>query len=91
VKYYILSTAFYGAENWTLRKVDQKYLGKLKMWYWRRIEISWKNHVRNEGVLHTVKEKRNILRTINRGKANTLPRNCLLKHVIEGKTEGTRR
>ena len=28
VKYYIWSMAFYGAETWTLRAADQKYLGK---------------------------------------------------------------
>jgi hypothetical protein len=37
-------------------------------------------------------EKRNILHTVNRRKANLighiLCRNCLLKHVIEGKLEG---
>jgi hypothetical protein len=47
--------------------------------------------VRNE-VLHRVKEERNILHTIKRRKANwighILRRNCLLKHVIEGKLEG---
>jgi hypothetical protein len=30
VKCYIWSTALYGAETWTLRKVDQKYLEILK-------------------------------------------------------------
>jgi hypothetical protein len=48
--------------------------------------------VRNEEVLHTVKEERNILHTIKRRKANwighILRRNCLLRHVIEGKLEG---
>jgi hypothetical protein len=48
--------------------------------------------VRNEEVLHRVKEERNILYTIKRRKANwighILRRNCLLKHVIEGKLEG---
>jgi hypothetical protein len=48
--------------------------------------------VRNEEVLHRVKEERNILRTIKWRKANLigsiLPRNCLLKHVTEGKVEG---
>jgi hypothetical protein len=48
--------------------------------------------VRNEEVLHRVKEERNIVHTIKRGKANwighILCRNCLLKHVIEGKLEG---
>jgi hypothetical protein len=47
--------------------------------------------VRNENVVHRVKD-RNILRTINRRKANwaghNLHRNCLLKHVIYGKMEG---
>jgi hypothetical protein len=45
--------------------------------------------VRN--ALHRVKEERNILRTIKRRKANWIGhivrRNCLLKHVIEGKRE----
>jgi hypothetical protein len=48
--------------------------------------------MRNEEVLHRIKEKRNILHTIKIRKANwigqILRRNCLLKHVIEGKLEG---
>jgi hypothetical protein len=65
------------------------------MWCWRRMEkISWTDRVRNEEVLHRVKEERNIVLTIKRRKANwighILRRNCLLKHVIEGKTEISR-
>jgi hypothetical protein len=73
------------------------------MWSWRRMEISWTNHVKNEEILHEVKEGRNILpkkkkkkKTLHmtkQRKANCiihiLCRNCLLKHVIEGKIEGT--
>jgi hypothetical protein len=48
--------------------------------------------VRNEGVLHTVKERGNILRTIKRRKAvwvgHILHRNFLLEHIIERKIEG---
>jgi replicative superfamily II helicase len=93
VKCYIWSIALYGAEKWTLRKVYQKYLESFEMWCWRRMKkISWTNHVRNEEVLHRVKEERNILRTIKRRKADwighILRRNCLLKHVIEEKLEG---
>jgi hypothetical protein len=48
--------------------------------------------VTNEEVLHRVKEERNIVHTIKGRKANwighILCRNCLLKHVIEGKVEG---
>jgi hypothetical protein len=55
-------------------------------------KISWTDRVRNEEVLHRVKEERAILHKIKRRKANwiahILRRNCLLKHVIEGKLEG---
>jgi hypothetical protein len=48
--------------------------------------------VRNEEVLHRVKEERNILHTIQRRKANwighSLRRNYLLKHDVEGQMEG---
>ena len=46
----------------------------------------------NEAALQGVKEERNIVQTIHRRKSNwighVLHRNCLLKHVIEGKIEG---
>jgi len=49
--------------------------------------------VTNEEVLHGVKEEKNILHKIKKRKANwtghILHRNCLLKHVIERKIEGT--
>jgi hypothetical protein len=72
--------------------VDQKYMESFEMWCWRRMEkLSWTDRVRNEEVLHRVKEK-NIVHTTERRKANwighILRRNCLLKHVIEGKLEG---
>jgi hypothetical protein len=39
-------------------------LGKFEMWCWRRMEkISWTDRVRNEEMLHTVKEERNITLT----------------------------
>ena len=48
--------------------------------------------MRNEKVLYRVKEKSNIIHTIKDRKANwighILSRNCLLKHIIEGKIEG---
>jgi hypothetical protein len=54
-------------------------------------KISLTDRVINE-VLHRTKEERNILKTIKRRKANwigdILRRNCLLKHVLEGKIEG---
>jgi len=61
VKCYVWRTALYGAETWTLRAVDQKQMESFEMWCWRRMErISWTDHVRNEEVLLSVKEQRNI-------------------------------
>jgi len=51
----------YGAETWTLRKVDQKYLESFKMWCWRMEKIGWIDHARKEEVLQRAKERRNIL------------------------------
>jgi hypothetical protein len=54
-------------------------------------KISWTDHVKYY-VFQGVKEDRNILHTIKGRKANwighILRRDCLLKHVIEGKIEG---
>ena len=47
--------------------------------------------VRNEEVLHTVKEEKNIIHTVKRRKSKwigyILRGNCIVKHVIEGKIE----
>jgi hypothetical protein len=55
-------------------------------------KIRWVDHVRNEEVLLTVNEQRNILHEIRKLKSNwighILRRNCLLKQVIEGKIKG---
>ena len=93
VKCYIWSMALYGAETWTLRAADQKYLESFEMWCCRRMEkISWTDHVRNEDVLLRVNEQRKILHEIRKLKANwvshILRRNCFLKEVIEGKIKG---
>ena len=70
VKCYIWSMALYGAENWTLRAADQKYLESFEMWCWRRMEkISWTDHVRIEEVLLRVNEQRNILHEVRKRKA----------------------
>jgi hypothetical protein len=82
----------FGDEIWTLRKVGQKYVESFGMWYWRRMEkISWTDRERNE-VLQGAKEEIHILETIKRRKTtwicHMLRKNCLLKCIIEGKTEG---
>jgi hypothetical protein len=65
-----LRIALYGAETWTRRKINQKYLKKFEMWCWRRMEISWTDRVKNEEVLHRVKEERNVIHTVKRRKAD---------------------
>jgi hypothetical protein len=53
--------------------------------------VSCIERVRN-GVLHRVKEERKILHAIRRRKTNwighILRKNCILKHVIDGKITG---
>jgi adenine specific DNA methylase Mod len=47
VKGYIWSIALYGAETWTLQKLES-----YELWWWRRMEkISWTDRVNNEAVL----------------------------------------
>ena len=60
------------------------------MLFWRIMEkISWTELVINAEVLRRVKDGRNIPQTMEKRKANwichILRRNCLLKHVFEGK------
>ena len=54
-------------------------------------KISWTDCLKNEDALHKVKKKENILYTIKRRKAkwigHILRINCLLEHVIVGRTE----
>jgi hypothetical protein len=88
-----LGLALYGAETGTFRAADQKHMESFKMRYWiRKEKASWTYRVRNEEVLLTVKEQRNILHGISKRKANwignSLRRNCLLLQVIEGKIKG---
>jgi metal-dependent hydrolase (beta-lactamase superfamily II) len=55
-------------------------------------EDNWTDHVRNEEVLLTVREGRNILHGISKRKANRighiLRQKFLLRQVIEGKIKG---
>ena len=58
--------------SWNLDSSESR-LGiteKCLTWCWRRLgQISWTDRLRNEEVLHSVKEKGNILYIINRRKA----------------------
>ena len=59
------SIALCGAGTGTLWKIDHNYIENFEMWCWRRMEkISWTDRVRNEDVLHRVKEERNIVHTV---------------------------
>jgi len=50
---YIWNIVWYGAETWTFRKVDQKYLDSFEIWCWRRMEmINWTERVRCEYAYH---------------------------------------
>jgi hypothetical protein len=83
MKFHIWNTSLDGAETLTLRKIDQKHSGRIKMW-WRKMEtIGWVDRVENE-VLLRVKKERNVPHTTKRRKANwigpILRKNCFLKY-----------
>jgi hypothetical protein len=87
-----LEHSFVWCLTWILHAINQQYLGRFEVWCWRRMDnISWTDCVRNQEICERVKEERNILHAIKRRKANwighILCRNCLLKHVTEGKLE----
>ena len=57
----------YSAENWTLWKLYKKYHKIPEMWSWRKTEkIIGTGHVKNYGVLHTVKEQWKVLHRIKK-------------------------
>jgi len=77
---------FCGAEIRPIRKVDRNYIEGFEMWCWRGMEtISWTDWVRNEEVLHRVKEELDILRKRRHSKTHwtghIVSRTCLLKLV----------
>ena len=65
-----LEHGFYGTETWTLQKAYQEKMGSFDMWSWRMEKISWTNCVKNEEVLHRVKEDKNVLHAIKQRKTN---------------------
>ena len=74
-----------GAECWAPKKVNQKHLARFEMWCWRKRErILWTDHVRSEEVLRRDKIKKKDERKVN-WIGHIFRRNCLLKHVFEGK------
>ena len=86
VKCFMWNVALCDAQIWTYKKS----LESSEMWSWRRMKkVSRTDRVKNEEVLHRVKEEKSVLHTIRRRKANwighILRRHCLLKHVMEGK------
>jgi hypothetical protein len=92
VKCCIWSIALCDAENLTLRKLDQKYLGRFEM-CWRTMEkVGWTDSVRNEEVLHRLKMDGNVVCAMERRQANwigqILRRDCLLEHITEGEIGG---
>jgi hypothetical protein len=64
-------SAFCGATNWTVPKVDQNFLERFEMRCCRRIvDIIWTDRSRNEDILQRIAENRNILHTIKQNKRN---------------------
>jgi len=87
---YFITVGYFFRDRYTsiAPERDQNYLKSFEIWCWRRmVEIICTSHVRNAKVLQRVKEERNILRTIQRRKANwfgyILRRDCLLNTLLK--------
>jgi hypothetical protein len=60
--------------------MDYKYLKRIEMWCWRRMEeIIWTDRVKSEEVLPEANEKRNVLHTIKRRSLTGLVTSCVGK------------
>jgi hypothetical protein len=70
MKCYIRSIDFHGAESGIFQKIDQIHLERFEAGCWRRMEIILTSRVRNEEVLHKVKEETDVLLKIKRRTAN---------------------
>ena len=65
LKSIIWSTALYGCETWTLKKMEIKRLKALETWLWRRLEkISYNERITNEQVLERIGETRLMIEVI---------------------------
>ena len=71
VKCFVWSVASYGAENWTLRRNEQKRLEAFEMWIWRRMErVKCTDKIRNVVVLERVGVGRIMLELIKKATRN---------------------
>jgi hypothetical protein len=78
MRFYIWSIALYGAETWTLWKIDQKYLGIFGMWCWRRMEkISRIDCVKNEDVIQSQGGKKHTTYKEKKGRLTGLVTSCV--------------
>ena len=51
---YIFSTLTYGSECWTMSKTMDKRIQSAEMWFYRKMRISWTDHMSNLEVLTKV-------------------------------------
>jgi hypothetical protein len=74
--------------DYIVHLIATKYLESFEKWKMME-KISWTDRVRNEEVLDSVKDEKHILHMKRRtgNWIGDMLRNCVLKHVIEGKME----
>src|SRR6201996_4704757 len=96
IKTLVWPVLLYGCETWTLTKEERSQLEAFDMWAWRKIQkVHWRDRKTNEEILIMVGEKRTLMGTITNRKRNwishVLGGEVLLRDVIEGRMQGTRR
>src|SRR6218665_3802870 len=90
VKTLIWSVTLYCAETRTLRKKDITRLEAFEMWIWRRMKISWTEHISNEEALKLVEKERSLLTRQRNWMEHTMRGDSLQREIIEGRMDGKR-
>jgi hypothetical protein len=96
IKTLVWPVALYGCETGIMNKEVERRLEAFEMWLWRRMEkVSWREKRTNEDILQSINENRGLLMSIRKRKKNWIGHvvrgSGLLKLVLEGRMEGTRR
>lgn len=87
----------YGAEGWTLKTSDEKYIEAAEMWFWRRmLRISYRDHRTNASIFKQLGTAPLLLHHIRKRKLSFYGHQCreggcdLTKAVLQGSMEGNR-
>ena len=79
MKTLVWSIAQYGAESWTVGKIDTLKIEAFELWCWRKVPgMSWRDCITNASVLKEIQREREIVAMVARLKLK------YYVHVVRG-------